>query len=326
MDSDFKKPQRRILKTYSHLADAKRIPSPYEIATTQLLYYPTKGFAVKNPVTDWFQRTQTAGEIKVGDLSRFSDPKTYTYTTYVQERRTQELHIQKVLSSVDFKQLSSQSEILQLLENSFVPLLYPLHGMQMAAAYIGQIVPESRICICAAFQTADEMRRIHHIAFLTSLIRESFPEFGENRKELWENHAQWQPLRQVIEELLVTYAWTESLVVLNRFIKPLIQQIYFEALFNKISALGMPQLLLFTHSVAEQEQWHSEWYQALWALLAQENAQNQNEMERLSLKWRQKLLSIVQAAPFLSSQTLATLQTFVSQEGPRQTETQGIAA
>lgn len=49
---------RTRLKTFSHLYSLKKIPSEYELTTTQLDYYNNKSFEIKTPLQKWFEQYQ----------------------------------------------------------------------------------------------------------------------------------------------------------------------------------------------------------------------------------------------------------------------------
>ena len=59
---------------------------------------------------------------------------------------------------------------LELLRQAFTPSRYLAHGLQMLASYVAQLAPASRITNCAAFQAADEVRRLQRIAYRTAQL------------------------------------------------------------------------------------------------------------------------------------------------------------
>ena len=65
------------------------------------------------------------------------------------------------------------------LERLLPPLRYLYHGLQMLAAYVGQMAPSGRITIAAALQAADEMRRVQRIAYRMAMLRRLRPGFGD---------------------------------------------------------------------------------------------------------------------------------------------------
>jgi toluene monooxygenase system protein E len=95
------------------------------------------------------------------------------------------------------------------------PLRHLYHGLQMLAAYVGQMAPSGRITIVAALQAADEMRRVHRLAYRMAMLRRLRPGFGETGKQLWERDPVWQPLRRLVEMLLVTWDWGEAFAAVN---------------------------------------------------------------------------------------------------------------
>src|SRR3989338_835162 len=128
------------LKTYSHLAGLKKIPSEYQIVTTDLLYYLNKGFEIDVPIKSWYEKYQTGSAFFVGNLSDFTDPRQFTYDSYIKHKHEQDIYIQTLLdqendAAYDKKLtkdwIAFEQEILSVLR-------FPLHGLQMIAAYIGQ--------------------------------------------------------------------------------------------------------------------------------------------------------------------------------------------
>ena len=96
---------------------------------------------------------------------------------------------------------------MSFLDRWYSPLRYPVHGLQMLAAYLAQMAPASRITNCAAFQAADEVRRLQRIAYRT--VQLNGPPFdaetARRQQAAWEDTAAFQPLRELVERALITY-------------------------------------------------------------------------------------------------------------------------
>ena len=110
-----------------------------------------------------------------------------------------------------------------LLGAVLAPLRYPIHGLQMLAAYVGHMAPSGRIVVAAAFQSADEMRRVHRIAYRMRQLQNKRVAFGKDSKAEWQSEPMWQPLREMIERLLVTFDWAEAFTGVNLVLKPMFQ-------------------------------------------------------------------------------------------------------
>src|SRR5437867_2055563 len=78
----------------------------------------------------------------------------------------------------------------------------------------------------ACSKAADEMRRIQRLAYRMRQLQETHPGFGSESKSAWERNPHWQPLREVIEKLLVTYDWGEAFVALNLVLKLSFDQVF----------------------------------------------------------------------------------------------------
>lgn len=133
----------------------------------------------------------------------------------------------------------------------------------MVASYLAQMAPGGRIAVAATFQAGDEARRVERLAYRVWQVQLAFPGFASDSKSLWERDARWQPLREVVERLLVTYDWGEAFVALNLVLKPAIDEMFLKHASD--FALGQGDHLLgqVFYSLHEDCQWRRQWSQAL---------------------------------------------------------------
>src|ERR1700729_2912336 len=170
-------------KAYSRLAAGRRIPTEYELVSTELHYnYPRRfELSAANPVVAWYYRYREGSALRARDWERFSDPRRTTYRAYTVLQDGRE-------DVVD--------EWVRFLDRWYSPLRFPMHGLQMLAAYVAQMAPASRITNCAAFQSADELRRVQRIAYRTVQLGGPPVEIGTARQQAaWEDAEAFQPLR-----------------------------------------------------------------------------------------------------------------------------------
>jgi toluene monooxygenase system protein E len=286
---------RATLKTYSHLAGARRMPTEYELVTSQLLYYPARGgFEVATPIGDWYARYQRGSPLASADWEKFHDPRATTYTSYTALQKTREAYVDGIFASIeasDYDASLSRAWTATLARTLF-PLRYPWHGLQMAAAYVGQMAPSGRITIAALLQTADEMRRIQRVAYRMALFARA--NGGERHDEadamhLWMREPAWQPLRETIERMLVTYDWGEAFVALNLCVKPALD----EALraFGQVAKRAGDYLLAeLLRSFEEDAEWQRSWTRALARMLADERPENADAMRTWASTWTPRAL------------------------------------
>lgn len=285
---------RRRLRSYGHLLHQQRRPTDYEVASSRLLWYPGRGFEIPVRQQDWYDGHQGGAAFQGVDWEQFVDPQTLTYDAYVAERSRQELYVEGLQASLvesgDEARLSRAW--VDRLAAALGPLRFPLHGFHMVAAYAGSMVPGSRIAIACAFQGADEVRRIERLAFRLHRLTAQRPGCEAAARDDWERADAWQPLREAVERLLVTYAWDEALVALNLCLKPLIDtltHLVFGRWAIQEGAHLDGEILLALHANAR---WHQEWTQAFL-----ETAINHDPaLAQVIAGWQERWLPLAQAA------------------------------
>jgi hypothetical protein len=249
-------------RTYWHLAGLKHKPTAYEIGSTRVLYYPGRGgFEVAHPVADWYQAHQAGSPFQVPDWDAFADPAAMTYRDYVARRHEQELFVTGLHASIDGTDYDRELDPawLDLFARVVAPLRFPVHGLQMIAAYVGQLAPGGRVAIAALFQTADELRRVQRLAYRLAELRQTYPELGRDARELWQTAPEWQPLRQIVERLLTCYDWGEAFVGLNLVLKPRFDELVMTHLAMLARGFEDDLLAKLFYSLNEDCRWHRAW-------------------------------------------------------------------
>ena len=274
-------------KTYWHLEGARRVPTDYEVATSRMLYYVGRGFEVDVPLSDWYRRYQQGSTLVCDDWDRFADPRETTYAKYVALQQAKETHVDGVLRSIEDSDYDSKLDPawVDTLERLLPPLRHLYHGLQMLSAYVGQMAPSGRITIAAALQAADEMRRVHRIAYRMAMLRRLRPGFGDSGKQLWQADPAWQPLRKLIETLLVTFDWGEAFAALNLGAKPVLDRFFLGDVAEKARVRGDYLLGEIFFSLGEDGAWHRAWAQALGGLAESADAGNRDRLAGWARTW-----------------------------------------
>jgi toluene monooxygenase system protein E len=305
-------------KTYSHLLAAQRMPTEYELVSSKLLYHPRLGFAVRTPVVDFQARYPLTLMCSAWD--EFRDPRETTYTRYVQEQRDKENHVDRLLNGLG--QTTYDRDLptawLTVLGQVFVPMRYPCHGLHMLSAYVAHRAPAGRITIAAAFQTADELRRVQRIAYRTMQLMLAHAAFGSNAQDVWEREPALQPLRECIERLLVCYEWGEAFVALNLVLKPLFDEFLCMQLTNVAREQRDDVLAHMLLSLHEDQRWHRAWVAALVRHVladAPDNAQTmQKTLETWQPRMRDALAGLIELLAPVRADRAGTAQAILSEQ------------
>lgn len=274
-------------RTYWHLESLNRKPSEYEIVSTKLLYHPQRGFEVETPIAEWYRRHQKESPLVLSEPDRFHDPRETTYTKYAAIQKDKEIYVDGLLDSIDrttYDQDLSPAWM-RTLSRVLPPLRYPVHALQMTAAYVGQMAPGSRIAMAALFQCADEMRRIQRLAYRMAQLAGTHAGFGHDARTVWQEDPVWQPLREVIEKLLIAYDWGESFTGLNLVVKPLLDELFLTHFGALAGRSGDPTLGRILESLNEDSRWHRQWSAALVRLLLEVRAEHAGILRTWIRKW-----------------------------------------
>ena len=194
---------------------------------------------------------------------------------------------------------------LRFLDRWYFPLRYPVHGLQMLAAYVAQMAPASRITNCAAFQAADEMRRVQRIAYRTAQVGGCPVDAATLRRQqtAWEEAPALQPLRELIERALITYDWDEAFTVTNAVIKPRFDRLVNQEIAGSLAtANGDPILTSIHFSLDEDARWHRAWTAALLRHLISDTRSNANAVSAWLDKWQPLASDALHAAAGILAQ------------------------
>jgi toluene monooxygenase system protein E len=289
-------------KTYWHLGADRRLPSDYEIATSKLLYYVDRGgFALDLPTSEFYRRHQ-AGSLLFSDRwDQLCDPRATTYTKYVDLAREREAFVGRLLTAIEESDCDGQPSDRwgEKLGEVLSPLRFLCHGLQMGAAYVGQMAPSGRIAVAALFQCGDEIRRIQRFAYRLALLARRRPDIGAAGRALWQSDPRWQPLRQAIEKLLVTYDWGEAFIALNVCLKPMIDDLFLLQLAELADRWGGHLDGQILRSLFEDCQWHRDWTQALLVLATGDRPDNRAVVRRWIDAWAPTVDAAARAAAAL---------------------------
>ena len=285
-------------RTFWHLEAAKRVPTASDVAPSKLHYYPARGFEVDVPVKDWYERYQRRSPLTGRDLDEFVDPRQTTYSKYVELQTERETYLDGVFEQIEQSDYDRTlpAPWLSVLDDVVPQLRYLFHGLQMAAAYVGQMAPGGRVTMAAAFQAADEMRRIQRLAYRMRQLQETVPGFGAASKAKWERDAAWQPLRRLVETLLVTYDWGEAIVALNLVVKPLVDRLFHDELALAAKTRGDFHLATILAALGQDCAWHRQWSEALLEVATRDAPEAKAAVADWTAKWRPLAVSACDAA------------------------------
>ena len=278
--------RQRRLKTWSAFGNLGRRPTEYEIVTHNLNH--TTGAVPLEMGPDvhgnvWLREHRDSIKLTAPDWDAFRDPDAVTYGSYVAGQDDQETYVEKLLEQFDEQGYDAalSQDALDLLARALTPSRYLAHGLQMLSAYLQQLAISSYVGNCAAFQTADQLRRVQLTAYRTTQLRLTFPDrgFGRGEREIWQAAPQWQPIRKAVELALVEFDWDRALVITNLVVKPVADLLLLDHLGRQLAAAGAQLDALILENLWRDSSRSQRWTSALVAFLDDADPANRTVLQ-----------------------------------------------
>jgi toluene monooxygenase system protein E len=295
---------RKPLKTWSLLGDVRRKPSPYEIVTAKFHYHFRRDpvpfeLDPEVPLNLWYLKHREGSPLMVEDWEGFRDPAKLTYRDYVLRQDKQEVYVDHL---IDQHEAAGSAAALDpgwvsTLQELLVPMRFPLHTLQMTSIYIGQMAPSSFITNCSNFQSADELRRIQRIAYWTKVLSNAHGDHlaeTETARGPWVDGAAWQPLRELVENLLIQYDWGHAFAALDLAVKPAIDELL-NAQFAELAKRNGDELLsnLFIALRADSER-SRDWTSALVSYATERDASLVGLLDGWKADWQPRAIAAME--------------------------------
>lgn len=303
-DREGGRPRRKRTTTWSEFPEGRK-PGEYEIVTHGFNYHFRRQPAPfemdpETPLNKFFLRHREGSPFMVDDWEEHRDPSRHTYRTYVAAQRKRETYLDSLTEAFElqdhFRELSE--EWVETVDRLYLTARFSGHVLQMLSLYVSQMAPTSYITVAYHFQAGDEMRRIQRIAYLAKALAvernaERLADSARTRKRFEEDPA-WQPMRELLERLLVRYDWGEALIALSFVAKP-----SYDALFNQqFSALarrnGDEFLAQLTADFDADSQRHQETARAIATYAVERNAELEDVMAGWLETWRPRAAAAIE--------------------------------
>ena len=216
-------------KTYWHLAGARRCRPTTRLRPRTALLRRTRLRGRRAARPTGTGATRQGSTLVCDDWDRFADPRETTYAKYVDLQQAKETHVDGLLRSIEDSDYDQQA-------GSGL-------GRHAGAAAAAAAPPLSRAADAGRVRRPDGAERAHHDrrgaaggrrdapgppprlpdgAAAPAATRISATRASSSGKPI----PAWQPLRELIERLLVTYDWGEAFAALNLGAKPVLDAFF----------------------------------------------------------------------------------------------------
>lgn len=304
----------RRAKTWSSFGQLGRKPSEYEVVTHDMNHTVGAIPLEMGPEVHgnrWLIQHRDSTALKVNALHSFRDPDQMTYRKYTQAMDQQETYVDGLLQQYGEVRESDRGlspQAIDFLATTLTPTRYLGHGLQMISAYVQQLAHSSYVGNCAAFQTADQLRRVQRVAYRTCQLAAAHPQrgFGTNERAIWQGDPDWQPTREAIERLMVAYDWEQAFVGLNLVVKPVADELFLNAFAEVARRHGDELDALVAENLFLDAQRSRRWTVDACRAMVEADGANAFVLRELLAQWRPHGTAIIETASRLLARHAAT--------------------
>lgn len=320
------KPQR---ETYAHVAAriGSKPASRYQEGTLDLQTTGNPHYRpLWDPRFDYFDEART--KIAMKDWYDFKDPRQYYYGSYVMARAKQQENAEASFGFVESRNLAHamSDDLKEVALKLLVPLRHVAWGASMNNDFIAAYGFGTGITQPALYAAMDQLGIAQFITRSALLFADA--DRLDTAKSEWMEADEWQPLRRLVEDLMVEQDWFELFVAQNLVLDGLLFPLIYSLIIDDEIALRGGSA--FSMTCQFQVDWAKEatrWTDAQIKAAAGESAENAALVCEWVAKWKPRavsaLLPVAQIA--LSDRAEAALEEVVA-EFDRRLAKLGVAA
>jgi phenol hydroxylase P1 protein len=155
--------------------------------------------------------------LRLTDSYRFTDPRQYYYTTYVAARAGLHDDFGKTLSYLEERALLARLPAgwQALLSSIVVPLRHYESGAQLVSVAGARFAYGTSLEQCCSFAAFDRIGNAQMLSRVGIALGGGTRDELETAKRAWVDGAHLQPLRRLVEEIMVLDDWAESLLAID---------------------------------------------------------------------------------------------------------------
>jgi phenol hydroxylase P1 protein len=288
----------QLRETFSHIArrlGGDKPASRYQEATFDL--QPTTNFHYRplwGPELELYDVRRT--RIVMKDWYSLRDPRQYYYGTYTIARSRQQDGMERSIDFVDKRGLLRDlpNAVREQLIFALVPLRHVEWGANTHNCYVTAYAWGTAVTQAAMFHTMDRLGIAQYISRIGLLLDGNSGSSLEHGRELWLHHPAWQPLRRLVERMLVTRDWFEVFVAQNLVLDSLLHPLVFRQFERRMSSQHGPALSLVSEFMRTWFDESSRWVDATISGAASDSTDNAELLSRWVTGWLEAATAAVQ--------------------------------
>ncbi len=287
-----------VRQTFSHIArrlGADKPASRYQEATFDL--QPEVNFHYRplwQPQYELYDKARTA--IRMNDWYAFKDPRQYYYGAYTIARSRQQETMEKSIDFVTRRALLSglSDEQKQRIASLMVPLRHVEWAANTNNCFVTAYGWGTAITQATMYHSMDRLGLAQYLSRIGLLLDGNLGTSLVAGKAAWLDAQSWQPLRRLVEDLMVVQDWFETFTAQNAVLDGLLYPLVYRHIDARLSAqcgAGLGMLNEFAIGWFDET---SRWVDATLKTAAAESPENTALLSCWIEMWRGRTLEALQ--------------------------------
>jgi phenol/toluene 2-monooxygenase (NADH) P1/A1 len=293
-----------LRRTFDHLAaklGPDKQPSRYQEAVWGL--QPELNFHYRptwDPTRALYDPGRTA--IVMRDFDDLVDPRQYYYGTWTIQRGRQQDAQERNFEFVEKRRLLATlaPEWRERIAQVVVPLRHVAWAANTNSSYIAAYGFGAPLTSAASMQMMDQLGIAQYLSRIGLLLADNETTVLDAAKAAWLTAPQWQPLRALVEESMVTRDWFELFLLQQFLVDGGLHPLVFEHFDAELVAQGGAVFAMLTAFIVEWFAESSRWVDAVLGIAAAEAPANRDRLCEWLARWqprvRDALLPVALAA------------------------------
>lgn len=223
--------------------------------------------------------------IQMADWYAFRDPRQFYYGTWTQTRAKQQDVAERNFAFVDKRELAANlpAPVRERALAVLVPLRHVEYAANLNNCYMTAYGYGSAITQATMYAGIDRLGIAQYLSRIGLSL--AGPEALDEGKRAWLEDAQWQPLRRLVEDLMVTQDWFELFIAQNLALDGLLYPLIYQRIDAELAREAGSTVAMLTEFMSEWHAENSRWVDATVKTAAAESPANKALLEEWTRNW-----------------------------------------
>ena len=234
--------------------------------------------------------------IVMNDWYRLLDPRQYYYGAWTIARSKQQDAAERNFAFVEKRNMleSMPADLREKIITTFIPLRHLEYAANLNNTYMSAYGFGVSITQAASMCAMDRLGIAQYITRIGLMLDGNTTEALKTAKAAWQQDAAWQPMRELVENMLTTQDWFELFVAQNVVLDGLIYPLIYQSFGDSTSASGQTSFAMLTEFMSEWFDEHVRWVDNIMKVAAAESESNKAQLATWVQKWQPQILQALQ--------------------------------